>query len=145
MRRVRRNVNQIGRDMRWVQSRLQREADPEVVAELRALLAQMMAEGAIKPSGHAFQESRLPKPNGPPDCWLCQVIGGEFVPKYVEREFESLLSQGWSPERAWEQIEERDKVKGKGRGFVALQRFRHEDHAEVYRKGSAKFEGTESN
>jgi hypothetical protein len=138
MRRVRRNVNRIGRDLRWIHTRLQREPDPAVVAELRALMTQMMAVGAIKPSGQNFQESKLPKPNGPTDCWLCHAVGGTFVPKHMEREFEHFLSIGYPPEQAWEQIADRDKVAGKGRGFVSLTRLRHEDHLGIYREWSER-------
>lgn len=117
----------------WLERRLRVEPDPALILQIREMLAQMARIGAAKPSGWAYQESRLPKPDGPPDCILCHAVFGPSVPMKYQKLFEEGLSRtGLPPEEVWKMPEYHSPVVGKGRGHLAISRARHADHVELY-------------
>jgi len=135
MRRIRRNVKRVGKDFLWMASRLPRQSDPEVVLELHQVLSDLARVAALRPSGVAYQESRLPKPDGPLDCVFCHVVVCAQVPIRDQRRFEEGLSvTGRPPRSVWEMPEYRSTEVGKGRGCVLLSRPRHSNHIVDYRE-----------
>jgi hypothetical protein len=134
LRKARRIARKAAETREWLERRLGTETDPALVLQMRETLFDMMRVGALKPRGIAFQESRLPKSDGPSDCFFCDTMGGNQVPVSFQREFEDDLSRtGLGPEEVWGMQKYRSAPVGKGRGWVSVVRFKHASHVQLYR------------
>jgi hypothetical protein len=137
---MRRNVRKLVKDRDWAERRLERETNPAVRVELLEIVADMERIGSAKLRGIRYQESRLPKSDGPADCLDCQISIGTPVPVACQRKFEEGLSvTGLTPEAVWGMPEYRTprSLIGKGRGQVVISRARHADHIDSYREWKA--------
>jgi hypothetical protein len=133
MRRVRRNIRRLGKDLVWLQTRRRLKPDPTVVEEVRKVLSELCITSIPKLTGVAYQESRLPKPDGPSDCLSCKLIEAQFVPIADQRRFEGGLAEtGRPPGIVYEMPEYKPSVVGKGRGVILLSRQKHADHPQEY-------------
>ncbi len=136
MRRARRDIARIERHKVWVANRLKAARDPAELENLRRLLRDLASTGLAPRSGLAFQESRLPLPDGPPECWLCHTFVGGPVPVRYQRLFEDELraNPGRSNLAVWRSLgyHQNQDIKRGGRGFVTLGRLSHSEHVDLY-------------
>jgi hypothetical protein len=138
VRRIRREIRRRERHRDWVLKQLGLEEHPGKLLELRALLRDLSDPLNAPRSGFAWQESLLPKPNGPPDCNWCHAVYGASVPIVYQRLFEDELraSPGMPNLSVWKKLgyDKNAKVQKGGRGEIALARLSHADHLERYRE-----------
>jgi hypothetical protein len=141
-RRIRRELQLRERHRDWVLKRLGLEGRPGKILELRELLKGLSDPLDPPRSGIAWQESFLPRPDGPPDCFYCQVISAALVPVEYQRLFEAALrlevrGKSRNPNlRVWDKLvrSDGDIIRRNGRGQIAIARFPHSEHVDLYQR-----------
>jgi hypothetical protein len=141
LRRIRRDIRRMERHRDWILDRLGLEHDSGMLMELREALRDVSQTSAPPREGIVWQESRLPPPDGPADCFSCRGVVGSPVPIRIQRAFELGLRRNptLSNLDVWKKLGlDKDPAARKmGHGQVAIYRMPHAEHAQDY-KGPAR-------